>query len=323
MENSDENYKCTHCDYKSKWKGNVRRHMVTKHTSPNVTDYSPNVTDSSPNVTVPSRDSNICRICTKIYSSKYALKKHLHKCKGTTNPLQCNFCLKTFKYRSNVSAHLKICKSTAIVVSTSEELPQSTIQQHASSITNNNTTNNNTINNVQNIININIQTPMVFKENTPYLFDHITKKTLKQLLKNDDYSELIGAFSKDVLRRCENQCVRKTNLRSSSSSVHVGNNVWEMHSDANVIPKVLCNLAITLSGSIEEYKVAAKATLETFIEDLTCYGEHGNEDKDEIALLKKLYKKTMADLKHNIFNITRQTVGAQKALAMLTDRRNG
>jgi hypothetical protein len=120
-----------------------------------------------------------------------------------------------------------------------------------------------------------------------------------------------------VLKRKENQCVRKTNLRSSSSSVHVGDNVWEAQADAQVIPKVLCNLAMTLSGSIEEYKLAARETLEMFIEDLTCYGEHGNDNKDEIAKLKVLYKKTLSSLRHNLFNITRQTIGAQKAMEML------
>lgn len=211
---------------------------------------------------------------------------------------------------------MKTCKSTALSIIVSQtQIEEPSVDQpiNRTSITNNNTTNN-----IQNnIININV-TPMVFKENTPYLFDHVPKAKIRQLLRNNDYSEIMDAFSRDVLKRSENACVRKTNLRSSSSSVHVGNNVWEMQSDANVIPKVLCNLAITLSGSIEEYKLAAKAALEAFIEDLTCYGEHGNEDKDEIAQLKTLYKKTLGDLKHNIFNITRQTIGAQKAIAMLT-----
>ena len=331
MNDSENIHKCTRCDYKSKWRSNVTRHMVTKHitsndmlpAAKNMLPAAKNILPAANNMLTAANDigasshNKQCDKCQKVFTRRYSMLKHHEKCEGERNPLQCQHCLKHLKYKNNLAAHMKRCKSTALVVANSQRPPQpsDTFQQQVSSITNNNNTTNN---NTNNIININVQAPMVFKENTPYQFDHITKKTIKQLLKNDDYSELMDAFSKDVLRRCENQCVRKTNLRSSSSSVHVGNNVWEMQSDANVIPKMLCNLAITLSGSIEECKVAAKATLETFIEDLTCYGEHGNEEKDEIVQLKKLYKKTMGDLKHNIFNITRQAIGAQKAMAMLT-----
>ena len=355
MNNPEKTHKCQHCDYRSDWKHNVTRHMVTKHKNhneihastisclPSTVSCLPSTVSCLPSTVscLPSTGSCLpstgscdivphnkqCVKCETIFAKRCTMLKHSVKCQGKKYTEQCPHCNKILKHKKNMPGHIKICQSKALVLVTRQpplietpSQPQPQQQQPpVPSVVNNNTNNTNTTNNIQNnVINIQIQTPpMIFEENTPYLFDHITKKTIRQLLRRNDYSELMDAFSRDVLKRSENQCVRKTNLRSSTSSVHVGNNIWEAQADSQVIPKVLCNLAMTLSGSIEEYKLAARETLEMFIEDLTCYGEHGNDNKEEIAKLKVLYKKTLSDMKHNLFNITRQAIGARKAMAML------
>jgi hypothetical protein len=95
--------------------------------------------------------------------------------------------------------------------------------------------------------------------------------------------------------------------------VHVGNDVWEARGDSQVIPKLLCNLAMTFADSIGTYKIAIQEALETYIEDVTCDGEHGNNDKDEIQRMQVLYKKTMNNVKHILFNVTKHAIGELKA----------
>jgi hypothetical protein len=55
-------------------------------------------------------DDKKCNKCNKILSSKYYLKKHLLKCKGVSNPLECHICHKILYDSSSKSNHLKICR---------------------------------------------------------------------------------------------------------------------------------------------------------------------------------------------------------------------
>jgi hypothetical protein len=212
---------------------------------------------------------------------------------------------------------MKICKSTAIICLPSSST--SITNNNATNITNNNITNNtNIINNTTNNNNITINCPIVFQENTPFLSDHISKDALKNIIKTQsDFVELMNLFSKDILTRDENKCVRKTNLRSGSSTVYIGNDVWESQADSHVMPRMLCNMAMSLSDSMEQHALRMREALGAFIEDLTCYGEHGNSEPDEILCLKQCYKKALTNLKHTLFNITKQTIGTQRALAMM------
>lgn len=348
---------CKFCDYKSKWNHNVLRHTVTKHpqndatpnvaqATPNVTLATPNVTLSTPNVTrIATPDESIpqncrtCYKCDKVFSRHNVLTRHVIHCTGLSS-LQCPICQKLVNSRGSKYKHVKACRakreeeSKALVVvqplEVELQLPELLAQteviplQEPTSATIANTTNNITINgDVQqnnNITNNNItQNIIVFQHNEPLLHDHITKKALRKILQSHhcNYSDLLTAFSQEVLKRKENQCVRKTNLRSTSSAVHVGNDVWEARTDKQVIPKLLCNLAMTFAGSMETYKLAIQKALDQFIEDVTCDGEHGNDDAEEIAHMQKLYKNTIGNVKHILFNVTKQTMGEKKANAML------
>jgi hypothetical protein len=284
----------------------------------------------STKVILPSANDKQCEKCERVYAKRCTMLKHFEKCQGLINPLQCKYCLKLFTQKNNIPRHIKVCKAALGTLCT--VINTNTTNNNNNNNTNNinNTNNTNNINNNNNItnntININnnitVTCPIVFQENMPYLYDHISKEEIKKIVGRSDFVELIGLFSKDILTREENQCVRKTNLRSASSIVHLGNNVWESQADSHVIPRVLCNLAMSLSGSTEDHTIKIRAALEDFIEDLTCYGEHGNSNPEEILNLKQLYKKTMANLKHSIFNITKQTIGAQKAIAMMDKAEN-
>ena len=294
---------CQYCYYKSKWKHNVTRHMMVKHPSTNVSHASTNVSHASSEIYT----SKQCIKCNYIFSKRYTMLKHFEKCKG--NKLECEFCKNIYSSRVTKSKHMRICRvkkeaeSIALLIKSEEAQPtnQNVTYNQNVQIINNNITNNNII---------------VFRENEPLLSDHITKNYLKKLLGTNDYSELLSNFSEAILKRKENQCVRKTNLRSSSSSVHIGNDIWEARPDHQAIPRLLSNLAITFAGSMECYKIAVQKALDQFIEDVTCNGEHGTDDSSEIAQMQRMYKNTVSNLKHILFNLTKQTLGERKANAV-------
>jgi hypothetical protein len=102
--------------------------------------------------------------------------------------------------------------------------------------------------------------------------------------------------------------VRKTNLLSGSSSVHVGNDKWEYHADKEVLPKLLSNIASNFNDVRENIKVRICEQLDTFIEDVMCEAEDCHEDKDEELRLKQLHKRTLRNVKHLLFNLTTQTL---------------
>ena len=109
-----------------------------------------------------------------------------------------------------------------------------------------------------------------------------------------------------------NQCVRKTNLRSTSSAVHIGDDNWEYHSDKQVLPKLLSNIAGNFNEVAEQYKSNIYKQLETFMIDVTCEAQDCHEDVEEEARMKALYKRTVLNIKHLLFNLTKQTIAEKR-----------
>jgi len=320
----------------------MRKHTSAKVTdaSTKVTDASTKVTVSSTKVTVPStkvtdlqNEQNLCTIteskqcqkCNKLYAKRCTMLKHQETCQGNTSPLQCEFCMKIFAYKSNKSQHKKICKNkenqnfqeiipfqNSIQTTSSETSIQQPTQQptqqpitqiqNAENITNNNTINN-TTNNTTNVVN---QIIVFDPVNMELLNDHISKKDIKKMVNNADFVKVLTDYGQALLGRTENQCVRKTNLRSSSSAIHIGNDKWEYHSDKQILPKLLANIATNFGTMTQDHKITILKQLDDFIVGVTCEGVDYYEDKDEEALLKSQFKSTSNNIKHVLFNITKQ-----------------
>jgi hypothetical protein len=234
----------------------------------------------------------------------------MEKCKGTASALECSYCKKMFSSRAGKSQHLRICQAK-------KELDEKALVVHEPSVTinghnNTNITNQTNIENQNNntVINNNI---IVFNSAKEFIKDHITKTNLKSMLNKPDYGDILTEYFKHIMKHEENQCVRKTNLRSTSSAVHVGNNVWEAFADKQIYPKLLCNVAINFSESIENCRLKITKEFDSFIEDITCDGQHGTDDKDEIKRVNELYKRTISNVIHIIFNVTKQALAAKQA----------
>ena len=300
-------YKCSVCDYESKWKCNVTRHIMRIHNNENFpkdTDFFPKDTDfckkTQENIIL---DTNQCDVCNKKYSNKYKLTAHKTHCNGNTNPLKCIYCFKLFKNRSNKYEHLKICKDKLEKESTTLTVANNDIIQTAEIINNNNTINNNTINNT---INNNI---IVFDpDKMKLLHDHISKNDIMQYLRSADFSTVLTDYSKALLGRDENQCIRKTNMKSASSSVHVGENKWELQTDKELYPKLMSNIAVNFQDIREEFKIKIANQLDTFLADIECEVIDSHDDKTHELNLKRLHKRLFNNIKHIIFNLTKSNL---------------
>ena len=106
---------CSDCDYNSKWKCNILRHVMRKHTAANVNSVTvpANVNPVNPvntNNTLKEKSTLFkCESCNKIFQRNYNLTQH--KCKGSISKLECKYCNYIFMNRSSKSRHIKLCKN--------------------------------------------------------------------------------------------------------------------------------------------------------------------------------------------------------------------
>ena len=317
--------KCSNCDYKTLKKYNLLRHMVRSHPTAKAIQTAAKAIQTAAKAIQPAAKAiqetekaihenedtsciiisdNQCEKCNKCFTRKYTMNKHFNNCKGPINPLQCETCKEIFTHRNNKYKHQKKCK--LIQLAKQEEEQKAAIQN----ITNNNITNNITNNTVNdNSNNVTVNNIIVFDpKNMELLNDHITKKQLQKMVADTDFTKILTDYSTALLSRKENQCVRKTNLNSTSSSVHVGDNKWEFQTDKYIYPKLLTNIAYNLSDVKENFKVRVYEELNNFIDDVAseatdCYTKESEEKR-----LKRLYKNLFNNVKHLVFNLTKQTI---------------
>lgn len=336
-------YQCESCDYKSKVKCNVLRHMVTKHSistteNNNTTTENNNNTTENNNNTAENNNNSAdnnnnnpnpkqCIKCDHVFTRRNDMLKHYEKCRGKIDKLQCRYCLKKYGSVFSKNNHQASCRvrkeleainiPTPIIAPSPIPIPipsPSPSENNVPVINNinntnntvNNTTNNtinNTVNNtINNITNNNI---IVYKPYEPYLYDHIDKKVLRKILKLNDLGDVVTEMGKEVFKRKENQCIRNTNLRSSTSSVHVGNDKWEIRTDKQIYPHAISNIILTIGESSDSYNLAIQDHHKQHSEDFTCNGVHCNsKDREETVFVKKMYKETIDSIKGIIYDNT-------------------
>ena len=323
-------HKCTQCGYLTNVKGNLKRHCVTKHSqvinrailsNENTTLFTENVASSGENVAssgenVASGGENVannhqCINCKKIFKRLRNLNYHLEICTGTDNSLECHICNKVFNLRSTKSRHIKSCQTKAIIpINNTVNIPTNDNTNIGVNGNNNTINSNNTINNITNNNN-NTYNIIVYKPNgndtMEFITDHITKNDFKSLfIDNPSEKELVENYARQLLSNPMNQCIKKTNMRSIHSQVHVGNNNWHTRHDKDIYPKLVCDVAQTFDEFIKQKKdednlIISKRMVKE-IERFLDYMSDKGYCNDEI--LGKEMKYTFKELVYSIKAIT-------------------
>ena len=263
----------------------------------NVTPIAPNVIQSTPNATTTGNECTeecsafVCNQCGRDFPKSYNLKRHTGRCKGVSNPLECYKCHAVFKHASGKCRHLKTCTGTANVV---EKVPD---QQVVQNITNN-TTNYNIVNNV--VIQLVAFQPNGSRKQTEFTIDHIPNEQFLTLFKGKNETSAItsslGEITSRILEAPQNQLVKKTNMRSGDSLVHMGDNRWTVQQDKNVYPKLTEDITnvvleqLEVNGNNQKAKVAYE-TLGKIVSDENPY------KKDAVAEVKlRVYEATKSSV---------------------------
>jgi hypothetical protein len=103
----------------------------------------------------------------------------------------------------------------------------------------------------------------------------------------------------------DNQCIKKTNLRSATSKVHIGNNKWETKSDEDVYPQMACNLADDMCNALMQMKTREKYKILERI--LDCMADNGyvNDTPDMQKEMVADFNNVVKDLKLIVYNLTK------------------
>ena len=320
-------YNCSLCEYKSNKKFNFNRHMVAKHNNDNfknVINNCKNTTIDCKNTTIDCKNTTIdcknttignkCNKCNKILSSKYYLEKHILICKGISNPLECHICHKIFGNSGSKSTHLKMCKfKLSLIDDEKQSIPINGIINNITNNNNNITNNIDNINNINNIDNIdnsintsNITNIIVFNPNNlngkSFKTDHINLEFISKLLKIKE-EDALSLYTKKILDNPENRCIKKTNMRSTFSEIHIGDNKWNSYYDNDIYPKFISEISNCLCELLVD-KISSKNIINKLIEFLDYMSDYGYCNDDNIKnKINKKHKELIQKIKAIVYNL--------------------
>lgn len=340
--------KCEYCDCVFTLEQNVRRHMMTRcknklpddhlqnvnnnlqNDSINLQNISMNLQNVSIDLQNVSSDNKndekhkICNHCGRVFYSQYTLTRHEKNCKGKVASLQCHLCFAEFKHASSKSRHLIDCtllhqqkEEQALVPSKNSitstnhhnNIQTQNIHNGDQNTTTNNTTNNNTVNNT---INNNI-TLLAFRpedqEQLRFITDHISIDKLVKILELQKSKDILSYYTREVMEHPDNQCVKKTNLRSCHSSIHVGNNRWETRHDSEVYPKLVADVASGFGDEINAKRKMLRSIDRKKQNDLIQFSDYMSDngycaDEEREIEVKMAHRELLQRTKAIAFDIT-------------------
>lgn len=335
-------HQCAFCDQIFTDVSNCKRHMVSRCTkrpdAPKVYTDAPKVYLDAPKVYLnapkvyqdapcDSEDGTVytnalsCTRCGATFTRKSSLWRHNSRCKGVpTDPLECVLCMKRFSSNKSKCRHERIC----IEVAASRKQVINTTNNTNNHTTNNDnrTINNNTlgkqhiqsggvaIDSLTNNINI-----IAFKpgdnEQLQLITEHITADVLKQLVRMSENSDVLTSYTEHLLDNPRNRCVKKTNLRTGHSEVHVGNNEWKIFQDKQVYPKLVADVASCfadfLNGHRRQMNHATFMRLVEFVDYMSDQGYCNTDDREKEREIKASYRDILQRTKYTCYNATKQT----------------
>ena len=318
-----EIHKCSQCDFVSSWISNTRRHFNKKHDKNDIIIHKNAIIDNKNAIINNKKDiidnqnaiidaentvlhKNIlfeCSKCNKCLSSKQYLEKHIIICKGIKNKLECQICNNIYSSSSNLSRHRKTCKEKDKQLIESETNNITSLAQQNNSNIENQTNNiiGNQTNNTNYIIVFASETGAIEFVKTPEF-----NEKLKAFLEGNNHIDNIKNFNKELLSIKDNQCVKKTNIKSKISKVHIGNNKWQTKNDEDVYPQMACNLADDMCNAIMQMKTRDRyKTLERILD---CMSDNGYvaDTKEAQKEMVDNFKNVVKDLKLIVYDLTKE-----------------
>jgi len=152
------------------------------------------------------------------------------------------------------------------------------------------------------------------KEQLQLITEHITADVLKQLVHMSENSDVLSSYTEHLLENPRNRCVKKTNLRTGHSEVHVGNNEWKIFQDKQVYPKLVADVASCfadfLNGHRRQMNHATFMRLVEFVDYMSDQGYCNTDDREKEREIKASYRDILQRTKYTCYNATKQTVEA-------------
>lgn len=288
-----KNLKCEFCCYITDKKYNLTRHIKSHNLS--ITTLKENTEKQ-----INKNHDTICYKCNKSFSNKYSLIRHNNVCKGVSSSFECHYCNKKFKSLQSKHVHIKKCKIKYEEKQLIENKTKESKKEEVN-IINNISINNGLINN--NITNVIIYDPNNIN-NSILKTDHINLEFINKLLKIKE-KDALTLYTKKIFDNPDNRCIKKTNLRSMFSQVHVGENKWNTWYDTDIYPKFISDISNCL-GDLLISKIPNRNIINKLLEFIDYMAEDGYCNNEEISEeIKKEYKKQIQKTKAVIYDISK------------------
>jgi len=255
---------------------------------------------------------NQCEICEKILSSKRNYLNHIDICKGKINTLQCIYCNEIFTLSPAKYRHQKICKKR--IQSNDLIIPNEEANTIIGTNINNTIINGSIVGTIENQNNINTSNVqninIVVYNNDPtekFLNDsHIDNNAISRIINEQNVLETLNNYNRELFSLKENQCIRKTNMRSSDSQIHLGNNKWEIRKDSEIFPKLMCSSANSFSEILTLKRLSKRyPELDKLLHYVGEEGYINTDDINEEKIVKDLFKDSVSSFIRIIYNITK------------------
>jgi len=128
---------------------------------------------------------------------------------------------------------------------------------------------------------------------------------------NTDRSIVLD-YSRELFTNPANKCIKKDDLKSGHSEVHIGDNKWEIKLDKALYPKLVSDLANNLSEVVYTNRNnIPKNWFDKIINFLDYMAEDGyinTDDKDKKKRMEQDFKILAKELKLIIYEVTRNTI---------------
>ena len=318
---------CEMCSSTFTRHSSLLRHMERKHAIDDTIDIiqntknKGNITNNTGNTTnnTGKHDgiagcNNLCDMCNKEFTRTWYLRKHLDCCRGVKNPLQCEYCKKHFLHKDSRFKHYKVCK-TKKEIDSMALVPVADPSDVVQPTTINNNIETQNIQTQQNIQNQNNNQNVIIVYNpgsTEFKTDHLKADDLQKILQLATpfvNSNAVREYTRQIMSHPENQCIKKEDLKSGHSEVHLGDNQWELELDRDIYPKLASNMANSMSDFLytkrDQLRREMFDKLTKFVDHMADEGYINTDDAEKHKEMKKEYKTFVKGLKLIVFGATR------------------